>query len=691
MRLRPVNSPLARPAETVTEGRSAAPASTRAEPGRPVDPPSTQRASLPARPPLSLDPQRTPVSLDRLRAVLASTASSAHLDLVEQEASPGAKGRLAAGKLTLKEFFCLAADCAFGVAARRPVTYAAFKRALDARGLTTEWRTLLDVIPRPLRERHLRGEATPHELYTAWAKDRASWRASSEPIALVDLRAELEREGRAHALDAALELASPAARARLEAGGMRPSEVEELLRDAATRRVDVIVVGAGMAGLAAAQALQERGLSVVVLEASDRVGGRTETRTVGGLAFDAGAAWIHATDENPLTPRVRALGLSMRPNAAPSLAYGGAESPEREGAKIREAFEALEARVDALATRGVDVPVARVADGSTPHARIAENILGPLTMGVPLEQVSSLDLGGQPSENHGAHTQATPDLFVGEGLATLTQSFQHGVPIRLDSPVSRIQVGDLGARVEAGGRTYHAKKVILATSTGALGSGQIQFQPPLPEWKTKALEAVPMVTYEKIALAFDRDVFSGKGVEPGAFVYELHDPTAIDVVVRPTDKNLVVGLVGGKLADDLKARGVEAAAEVVLQKLERIYGPEVRAHYVQAEMTDWRSDPWAGGSFTAAKPGMARARERLRAPVDDVLFFAGDALSMRWGGMLPGAYLTGTQAAEEAASAIAGAGRGDAPAESRPVSERARDGARRAAERLRATPKPAMA
>ncbi len=94
------------------------------------------------------------------------------------------------------------------------------------------------------------------------------------------------------------------------------------------------------------------------------------------------------------------------------------------------------------------------------------------------------------------------------------------------------------------------------------------------------------------------------------------------------------------------------AKEALLGKLERIYGPEVRNHVTDVAMTNWRADPWHRGSFTATLPGAAKQREKLRAPVDDTLFFAGEAQSMRWGGMLPGAFLTGKQAAGEIMNAL---------------------------------------
>jgi monoamine oxidase len=606
----------------------------------------------PRLPLISVDAKTTPMSPTALSTMLSTTASQAHLAVIEQKGDPRSKHALAAGVLSTQGFFRVASFAQFGDRAGRPISYAAFRQSLKDHGLQTEWRTMLDVMPAALRAKHLAGKASPNELYDAWANDRATWRASVEPMALEVLKAELTREGRGAELAQAFNIMTPGQRARLEAGVMRPPEISDLLQDAKTRQADVIIVGAGMAGLAAAQDLMAKGLSVVVLEASAHIGGRTKNASVGDIAFDQGAAWIHATDENPLTPIVKQLGLTTTSNGAPSLAYGGTSSPAKEGEKITAALEDLQEKLGALATRGKDVSAATIEAPHTPHAHIAKNTIGPLTMGVEWRDVSTLDVGSQPGENHGATAQGTPDLFVKEGLQTVTQSFMHGVPVRLQTPVSKVQWGSGGVTVEAGGVRFSGKKLLMTASVGVLGSGKIGFDPPLPDWKKEAIDKVPMATFDKIALRFDQDIFSKHGVQPGAFVYELDDPDAMDVVVRPTGQNVVVGLIGGAFADTLHKEGKDKAVERLVQKLERLYGPEVRQHLTAAAVTNWRADPFHLGSFTATRPGYAKMREKLRLPVADTLFFAGEAQSMRWGGMLPGAYLTGKQAGGEITAAL---------------------------------------
>jgi monoamine oxidase len=646
-----VKSSPASPVRTVTPAQAPQAAPTPQALPAPQAPTTIRQLALPAGMHLkidsrSIDAKRTPAPMTLLKQVLATTASQIHVENVLDKADAGTKHRLLAGGVTLDAFFRLAATALFGDAAKKPTTYAAFRSALEARGLEQEWRSMLDVMPPTLRDKHLAGTATPSELYGAWANDRASWRARIDAVPLELVKHELDIVGRGHELGQALKIMTPGQRARLEAGVMKPADIEDLLQDAASREADVIVVGAGMAGLAAAQELMRQGLKVVVLEASDHIGGRTKNTGVGDESFDQGAAWIHATDENPLTPIIRKLGIELIPNDAPALAYGGKHDPVTEGEHVTAAIDDAHHRLTDLARKGVDVAGAKVPLAPSPHEQIARNTLGALTAGVDWSEISTLDVGSQPAENHGAG-DVSPDMFVQGGMQTVTQSFSHGVPVRLKAPVSSVSWGEDGVVVEAGNVRFAAKKIVMTASTGMLSSGRVRFDPPLPEWKQQAIADVPMATYDKIAIRFKEDVFSKRGVAPGAFVYDVNDSAAMDVLVRPAGKNIVIGLIGGSYADELKSKGEAAAKEALLAKLEKIFGPDVREHATDVKMTDWRSDPWALGSFTATKPGAARAREKLRDPVDNTIFFAGEAMHMRWAGMLPAAYLTGQQAADE--------------------------------------------
>ena len=152
--------------------------------------PSSPLSLSPRLPLVSVDAKTTPMSPTALSKMLSTTASQAHLAVIEQKGDARSKHALAAGVLSMQGFFRVAAHAQFGDRAGRPISYAAFRQSLSDHGLQTEWRTMLDVMPAALRAKHLAGKASPNELYDAWATDRATWRASVEPMALEVLTAE---------------------------------------------------------------------------------------------------------------------------------------------------------------------------------------------------------------------------------------------------------------------------------------------------------------------------------------------------------------------------------------------------------------------------------------------------------------------------------------------------------------------
>lgn len=544
------------------------------------------------------------------------------------------------------------------VATEAPTTYVAVKKAFEARGQLDEWRAMMDAIPSHVRTSLLEGTLTQGALLDAWAREKASWRFSPKPISLDEARKYLSVEGRSGELDAALRVMTPGQRARLEAGTMRATELNDVLVDARTRQADVIIVGAGLSGLTAAQELMKQGLRVVVLEASDGVGGRMKDASVGGVRFDAGAAWVHSTDENPLTPILKKRGFDLVPHDAALQGFGGKSgTPEQQGVEVDAAITRARHIVEDAAARGVDTVASRILPQRPGTWDVhANNTLGPLTMGVDVDQLSTMDVGSAVPEGHGAPGDGghgptpQPDQFIEQGWNAVVASFAHGVPIRLATPVSEVKSSAGGVEVTAGGVKFTAKKILVTTSTAVVD--KIKFDPPLPREKVEALAKLPMATFDKIAVRFDKDVFSSKGTQPGAFIYELDDKNPIDVLVRPMGKDIVVALIGGTYADELAAQGKAAMVEALLTKLERIYGPDVRKHAVASEVTSWRSDPWQGGAFAAAHPGYAHMRFKLAEPIDDRIFFAGEATSLKWSGTAAGAFVTGGEGAAKISTSL---------------------------------------
>ncbi len=178
----------------------------------------------------------------------------------------------------------------------------------------------------------------------------------------------------------------------------------------------------------------------------------------------------------------------------------------------------------------------------------------------------------------------------------------------------------------------------------------IRFNPALPEWKRTALDAVPLGEANKIAFLFDRDVFGAKN--PG---YRLMSTTVSETItfqIQQFGWNFASGYVAGSLSAGLEKAGKAAAIDLGLSHLKQAFGSAIAKRVKKADFTGWTADPWARGAYSAAKPGLAHRRKDLVTPLDDRVFFAGEATSPDFFSTAHGAYQSGIAAAKAVAKAI---------------------------------------
>ncbi|SMF63430.1 monoamine oxidase [Tistlia consotensis] len=407
---------------------------------------------------------------------------------------------------------------------------------------------------------------------------------------------------------------------------------------------DVVVIGAGAAGIAAARRLAELGLSFALLEARGRVGGRAASdNETFGAPFDLGCHWLHSPAHNPLKAEADALGIRY-------LGHGQEGRYARDG-RLLDAGEqavcdaylsACLERVAAAGREGRDCAVSALFDGADGRHPIFEAEFT-AKQGVPPEQGSTLDFA--------RYLWVGEDLPVIGGLGNLVARLAEGLPVSLDTPVSRVRQGGAGALgVETARGTLEARSVIVTVSTGVLRSDAIRFEPGLPDWKRAALEGLPMGSCNKVALGFRRrpDLPADCEVMPLRGAAE-----PVELVLRPGGRDLAVAMVSGPFGKALAEAGAAAMADYALDRLVELFGSGLREAVGPARaVAAWDLDPWVRGYVSAALPGRADARLDLARPVDDRLFFAGEATSLQFMGDVHGAWLSGIEAAEAAARAL---------------------------------------
>jgi len=410
---------------------------------------------------------------------------------------------------------------------------------------------------------------------------------------------------------------------------------------------DVVIIGAGAAGLSAARALMAAGRSVVVIEAMSRVGGRAyaESDTF-GTPFDWGCAWIHAADRNPLLPLAKEWGFeTVFHDLALDRVYYGLEGRRFSPEELKQVHAAEKKMVDANAREAKkrDGAVSTVINPKTPAEQAAATYIFPMDMAVDANELSIRDWAAQ--------ADLDPNYLVPKGLGTVVARLADGLPLSLSTPVKRVRYGGQGVVVETEKGEVRAKACIITASTGALQSNYIRFDPPLPEWKERAIFEIPMGLFAKIPLLTDGERF---GLSPyDDILFERPGLQDIYFHAFPFDTNMLIGFVGGSFAWQLTAQGNEAAIDFALESLRRLFGEKAANHITKAEFTRWANIPWTRGSYSAALPGKHEARAALARPIADRIYFAGEALAGEFTQTVGGAVLSGEATAKAVLKQIA--------------------------------------
>lgn len=397
--------------------------------------------------------------------------------------------------------------------------------------------------------------------------------------------------------------------------------------------VDVVVVGAGAAGLAAAKTLARAGRTVTVFEAMDRIGGRawTETETF-GFPFDRGCAWLHAGDRNPFYAEASTAGLRLHHHdmGVDHLYFG------RSRARAEALAAADAAMAEAMAKAGPghgDLLSALYPD--SPAADAAATYGGPMDFAMDADEISIADFA--------AAADLDPNYFTYDGFGSIVARWGGDVAVELSTPVREIRWDGPGVTVATDRGAVRADKVLVTVSTGVLAYGGIRFTPELPAAHDEAIEDLPMGLLTKIPLVVEGERFGKQPFDD--LLIERRNHHDIYFLCFPFDLDLMVGFIGGDFAWEVECAGEAAAIDFATERLVRTYGSDARKAVKRGAMTSWGSERWTRGAYAAARPGRAQARKTLMQPVAERIWFAGEALAGPLMQTCGGARLSGEAAA----------------------------------------------
>jgi len=407
-----------------------------------------------------------------------------------------------------------------------------------------------------------------------------------------------------------------------------------------TDLVDVLIVGAGAAGLGALDRLHGEPVESRVVEARDRVGGRAFTVTAhGDLPLDLGCGWLHSADRNPLVDRIARKGFAIDKTAPPWNRETGASEAELADLRHYErAFAAFERRLAVAARAGVDRPGSDFLEpGGRWNGEL--NAFSCYYNGAAWDQVSVL--GYDAYEDSGVNWRVRDGYGAGVAALALTDR------IRLNCPVSTIDHSGALLRIETAEGVLECRTAIVAAPTPQLAGGAIRFRPELPD-KVEAAAGLPLGWAGKAFLAL---------LEPDALPVEGHvsgrDPErANSYMLRPLGRPYVEGYFAGLDAREIELKGPGAMTAFAIEQLVDRFGSDLRGKLAPLAESAWAGDPFALGAYSYARPGCAGARQALAQAVDNRLFFAGEATHPHFFSTAHGAWESGVRAAEEALAAL---------------------------------------
>lgn len=406
---------------------------------------------------------------------------------------------------------------------------------------------------------------------------------------------------------------------------------------------NIIVVGAGLAGLATAQLLQARGAKVMVLEASDVIGGRVRTDMSLGAPFESGAGWIHGpSQENPtkqLADQIKARTFFTDNDSLEVFKPSGDALTDAEYERLEELYEYLEKILfDPNRPEGHSVKetLARTDPDilKDPLGRWILSAFFEFSIGAGIEDISAAN-GFESSEFDGG------DVIFIEGYSAIIAPLAENLDIRLNTPVSQIKYDRQGVKVDGLSADY----AVCTIPLGVLKSGTVRFEPPLTKNLQNAIDQIGFGSVTKVALRFPEPFWNIKtqyfGIitEPkGRWNYWLNYRTF-------SDENILLGVSVGQYAPIADRMSKDEMTADALEVLRSVWGQDVGVPQA-ALTTHWSQDPNFYGAYSYAQAGGSIAQFRaFEKPVLNRLFFAGEHTLFDYSGTTHGALLSGRRAA----------------------------------------------
>ena len=408
---------------------------------------------------------------------------------------------------------------------------------------------------------------------------------------------------------------------------------------------DVVVIGAGAAGLSATAELIRRGISVLCIEGMNRIGGRCYTdMSTFGVPADHGAHWLHGHKQNEIAIFGKKHKDKFKIYKEPdrSVVYdGGKKVNENKLWKIYKKIEKFRT------ANSSDKPFMDL---------LPENIkkndwfdtAHKASMARDFGEFSSYD----DSNNFYDPGWDSGNALCREGYGTLLAYYRKDVPVKLNTIVNEIKWGGQGVQVVTNKGTINAKACIVTVSAGVLKAEKIKFTPALPLRNQEALESVSMTVSNRVLMQLNKK-FLGKFKSDTNFYIKCDSngaksPETIAYgLLKMSGTNVCLFGISGQFSKDLENEGNEAMIDFVLNKLKSAWGSKFyEKYFIKAIATGWANNPFTLGGYSGGVPGKSKKRRDIKFPVGERIFFAGEATARAFS-TVHGANRSGVRAATD--------------------------------------------
>lgn len=407
----------------------------------------------------------------------------------------------------------------------------------------------------------------------------------------------------------------------------------------------VIIIGAGISGLSAANHLKKQGVDVLILEAQKKIGGRIKTNRKLDILFDEGASWIHGPKGNPITELAHKANAETFVTKDDSTSVFNVNGKKYTDAVLEKAEQKYYEILNNL--KGSKKKSFKEAFYNS-YPEYQNDHLWNYMLSAYLEFDTGGDINKLSSKDfYNDEEFSGEDVIITNGYDNIINYLADGIDIRLNTVVNNIDYSKNSVSVNTNNGEFYSDHVIVTVPLGVLKNNRIAFNPPLPKRINKAIKKLEMGSVNKFLLVWDKPFWNTNlqyiGYTPetkGKFNYFLNLKTF-------TNENTLMTFTFGDYSVKCENKSDAIIINEIMSHLRVIYGEDIPMP-INMLRTKWNSNPFTFGSYSFATNGSRSNQfKKLTKPIKKKVFFAGEHTSKEYRGTVHGAYLSGVRAAEQ--------------------------------------------